>query len=371
MCAFKSESVIVLLCVIVITIQLTKGQQNETSTQPPGKSSSLPSRVTQPYEDPNSPCAPYYPPVPDFSAPGRRISEVKCYEYIWQLKLRDEKAKRLKKCREIMPVPGIIGGHKTKQGEFPNLGAIGWKLVVGTWKFMCGSSLISSKFVVTAAHCSSASERDTTLADPVPKIVRLGSTNILDSDESGNKPYDVNIIKVIVHPNFKSPKPYFDIALMELDIELLFSAHIQPACLWTKLDVNFNEKVEVTGWGVVQSGSLQISPDLLTAEVDIIDSGTCDILLSSSCNRNWCGLQDQLCAGKLTGGVDACQGDSGGPLQVKIPLPITTQGNMNYLIGVTSFGIGCGLPGLPGVYTRVASFADWIESHVWPNQTLI
>ncbi|KAJ8718657.1 hypothetical protein PYW08_002894 [Mythimna loreyi] len=376
MCAFKSESVLILF-VIAITIQLATGQQTETNSQPPGNSSlpSDPTLVPVPYEvtpiDPNSPCAPYNPPVPDFSAPGRRISEVKCYEYIWQVKLRDEKARRIEKCREIMPVPGIMGGHRAKQGEFPNMGAIGWKLVIGTWKFMCGSSLISSKFVLTAAHCSSASERDTTLADTVPKIVRLGSRNILDIDKSGNAAFDVNIIKVISHPNYKSPKQYFDIALMELDRQLLFSADIQPACLWTKPDVAmFSGKAEVTGWGVVESGSLKTSPELLTAEVDIIDSGTCSNLLHRSCNRNWCGLKEhQLCAGKLRGGVDACQGDSGGPLQVKIPLPITTQGTMNYVVGITSFGIGCGLPGLPGVYTRVASFVDWIESHVWPGQS--
>ena len=51
---------------------------------------------------------------------------------------------------------------------------------------------------------------------------------------------------------------------------------------------------------------------------------------------------------------------------MKIPLPIGSQGTMHYVLGVTSFGVGCALPGLPGVYTKVSSFIDWIEEIVWP-----
>ncbi|KAJ8718656.1 hypothetical protein PYW08_002893 [Mythimna loreyi] len=332
------------------------------------KPSSSPTLLQKPYD----PCKPFKrPPMPDFRAPGRRISEVKCFDYIWELKVRNDEAEQETECDNWKARGGIssyiVGGHYTFSGDFPNMGAIGWKMVTGTWRFMCGCTLISPNFVLTAAHCSSASERDTTIADVIPKIVRLGDKNIQDMINGTN---DADIIRIINHPKYKSPKKYFDIALMELGTVLKFNVDIQPACLWTKDSITkYGHEVQVTGWGVVESGSLKTSPELLAATVDIIDFDKCNRLLRMSCNRNWCGLQpDQMCAGKLGGGVDACQGDSGGPLQATIPLPIGSQGTMHYVLGVTSFGVGCALPGLPGVYTKVSSFIDWIEEVVWPGE---
>lgn len=54
--------------------------------------------------------------------------------------------------------------------------------------------------------------------------------------------------------------------------------------------------------------------------------------------------------------VPVLQGDSGGPLTCSEPGPRPRE----VLFGVTSWGDGCGEPGKPGVYTRVAVFKDWL-----------
>ncbi|XP_072938403.1 uncharacterized protein [Epargyreus clarus] len=322
-------------------------------------------------QQPN-PCTPFVSTKPNYNR-GRRISEAKCLEYIWELKNRDDKLKHDNICflykKEEDAKRGIIhhaavGGRITSPGEFPHMGALGWRAVIGTWLFMCGSSLISSKFLLTAAHCSKVSSKDTTVANTQPEIVRLGDKNIIDVYANGHSPVDKQILRFIVHPQYKPPKKYFDIALIELTTEVSFDKFIQPACLWSQADTSpLGIKASLTGWGTVDSAKQTTSPELQAAFVDIIDSDRCNYLLRSAFNRHFQGIQPhQICAGVLAGGVDACQGDSGGPLQMKIPLPITTQGSMSYVIGVTSFGIGCARANYPGVYTRVSSFIDWIES---------
>lgn len=71
--------------------------------------------------------------------------------------------------------------------------------------------------------------------------------------------------------------------------------------------------------------------------------------------------ESQYCAIDPHGISDSCQGDSGGPLQ------IYPEGSyIAKVVGIVSFGISCG-SAWPGIYTRVAYYLDWIESHVWPN----
>lgn len=69
-----------------------------------------------------------------------------------------------------------------------------------------------------------------------------------------------------------------------------------------------------------------------------------------------------LCAGVLKGGMDSCQGDSGGPLM--IPTGRLSEPTVYYQIGIVSYGIGCARADVPGVYTRVSSFVEWIEEKV-------
>lgn len=62
-----------------------------------------------------------------------------------------------------------------------------------------------------------------------------------------------------------------------------------------------------------------------------------------------------MCAGK--GKSDSCQGDSGGPLLVP-------NGDKYEIVGIVSWGVGCGRAGYPGVYTRVVKYLPWLRANL-------
>ncbi|CAG9130135.1 unnamed protein product [Plutella xylostella] len=325
-----------------------------------------------------NPCDDYDPKKPDFFSPELNVNQILCREFIWEARRNELRQPREAACKKkkddeagIFSIQ-VFGGHNVEEGDFPHMGAIGWKAIDdtdGLWVFKCGCTLISHKFVLTAAHCTHVPV-DSTIAEPDSKIVRLGDKNIIKNARDGKN--DFKIIRTIVHPRYASPRKYYDIALMELEKNVEFSTLIRPACLWNDLifdNKDLPHRPTVTGWGAVESASKIISPELQVAELDIIPKDTCEELLRPSCNRNFCSVfHSQVCGGNLTGGVDTCQGDSGGPFQVELDLPEDMSGRMHYVLGITSFGVGCGRPDTPAVYTAVSFFTRWIEENIWPDE---
>ncbi|KAG6451049.1 hypothetical protein O3G_MSEX006917 [Manduca sexta] len=244
------------------------GVLNDTSPPFDSDRTSLPREPSQliSSEDEEDPCNPHFSEKPDFLAGGRRISEAKCTEYVWNLERMQEIELKRVSCelkRNWRPAgyfglaPPAVGGRAALPGEFPHMGAVGWLGLKGEWLFKCGSSLISPKFVLTAAHCSKASSLSTDLADPFPKIVRLSHVEIyFVRHYEFPRNYDVKIERIIVHPNYRPPKKYYDIALMELDHEVGFWQMVHPACLWTSPDVRqLSTIATLTGWGVLKEGT--------------------------------------------------------------------------------------------------------------------
>ena len=71
-------------------------------------------------------------------------------------------------------------------------------------------------------------------------------------------------------------------------------------------------------------------------------------------------LDGSMCAGFEEGGKDACNADSGGPLMVE-------EDGRHVVVGVVNGGIGCDRPKLPGLYTRVNNYIDWISETINTN----
>ncbi|XP_053231082.1 transmembrane protease serine 12-like isoform X1 [Podarcis raffonei] len=246
---------------------------------------------------------------------------------------------------EIPAGSRIIGGHDAQLGAWP------WQVSLQVFHFgigyqhMCGGSLINHNSVLTAAHCI----KEWTFPEFWKAV--LGLHHLYRY-----QPYTVKsrIRAIIMHSDFQEKTFENDLALFKLMDSIRFNDYIQPICLPEAPLLMTNEtSCYISGWGktLERGGKRRV---LQEAEVDIIPM--------QLCNRNdWYGgalkKEDMLCAGSESGGVDTCQGDSGGPLMCYFP-----DATKYYLIGVTSFGLGCGRPTFPGVYIRTARFRSWIQS---------
>lgn len=244
----------------------------------------------------------------------------------------------------------ILGGEVAENGEFPHMAALVYERGNG-YEFDCGGSVLSSTFVLTAAHCVDTLDRIE------PTVVRAGVINI--GGKAWNPQTDVRIAQIIINPQYNRLQKYHDLALLKLENPLSFSPNLNAICLETN-EEDPEVPLTITGWGKTSNTRDTRSNILLKTNVTAVSRDECN-----DSYKNWRKLPkgiaaDQLCAGDPRGISDACQGDSGGPL-----VTVSKEGQ-NRLVGVTSFGRGCGSP-VPGVYVRVSSYLDWIESVVWPN----
>lgn len=242
--------------------------------------------------------------------------------------------------RSMFKTSRIVGGQDTEEGEFP------WQisLHVKNYGHVCGASLISPKWLVTAAHCVQDDGR-TRYSQPSTWEAYLG---LHTQKKLGSQVVKKNVKQVISHPNYNDYTFDNDVALMELDSPVTYSDYIRPICL-PAAQHNFptGSTVWITGWGATREGGFAASV-LQKAQVRIINWKTCDKLMGGQLTSR------MLCAGVLTGGVDACQGDSGGPLS-------SPSGSRMFLAGVVSWGDGCARRNKPGIYTTVTKFRGWIK----------
>ncbi|XP_055384408.1 uncharacterized protein LOC129614047 [Condylostylus longicornis] len=290
----------------------------------------------------------------------KNISMIKCREYaaaVFQktysipLTAGSQPRERPTDTCGVKTIPLIVGGQLASSREFPHMALLGYGEDKKNIKWACGGTLISERFILTAAHCI-----NTRLG--TPKHVRLGELDLnVDDDDSE----DFEVEESIVHPDFKRLSKYNDIALVKLNRNVTFSPNKRPACLPVQHDSNATRSI-ATGWGKTEwagSGS------------EHLQKVTLKKFTESECNKTYAaysnalprGIQyeTQICAGSKYEAKDTCQGDSGGPLQIYH----TNEYCMYQIIGITSFGILCGSPGVPGVYTRVFPYNDWIERIVW------
>ncbi|KAM7356121.1 trypsin 3A1 isoform 1-T1 [Cochliomyia hominivorax] len=254
--------------------------------------------------------------------------------------------------------PRIVGGLEASRHEMPYIVSL-----TRRGGHFCGATIIHEKWLLTAGHCICNGLNNIMKPSQIQGVMGLHSIsqylNGIDSGHEGEVPIKVNFKNIVPHPNYKCTSTKNDIALLELIQPIRFSRHIQPSCLSSAGSVrnHENELATVSGWGWTQENqSVGERADVLRkASVRVWNNNACERSYQLNGRPNSIISDTQLCAGYENGGIDSCWADSGGPLMSK----------ENYLIGVVSTGIGCARPGLPGIYTRVSKYVNWMESVIF------
>ncbi|KAK3862929.1 hypothetical protein Pcinc_031251 [Petrolisthes cinctipes] len=231
----------------------------------------------------------------------------------------------------------IVGGVPTQFGQM----GFTVRLEVGPSGIQCGGALINNYYVLTAAHCFLS------LSNPSVAIT-LGDRFIRPTD---NTRYTASSLQVIVHEDYNRITMEHDIALVRLDRPVPYSGNLYPVCL-AQTDPQPGSTAFASGWGHTTyqgTGSGQ----MMMVGLHVLSHQDC-VRLDEEDDDFLLGVEEtMLCT--CTDNKDACQGDSGGPL-----VYVDLVAGKYELIGVISFGHQCALPGVPGVYSRVTEYTDWV-----------
>ncbi|XP_045495607.1 uncharacterized protein LOC123694260 isoform X1 [Colias croceus] len=243
--------------------------------------------------------------------------------------------------------PAYVDGD-SEFGEYPWQAAI-LKKDPKESVYVCGGTLIDGLHIMTAAHCIKSYKG-------FDLRVRLGEWDVNHDVEF--YPYiERDVISVHVHPQYYAGTLDNDLAILKLDhpVEWTKFPHISPACLPDKYTDFSGQRCWTTGWGKDAFGSNGKYQNILKeVDVPVLPHGLCQQQLRQTrLGYNYELNPGFVCAGGEEG-KDACKGDGGGPL-------VCERGGTWQLVGVVSWGIGCGQPGVPGVYVKVAHYLDWIS----------
>ncbi|XP_058794269.1 trypsin-1-like [Phymastichus coffea] len=208
-------------------------------------------------------------------------------------------------------VTRVVGGNNAEVGEFPHQISLQY-ILSGVMTHICGGSIISEKWILTAGHCVFG------LGEVSSFFVKAGKHNIMLEEDSEQKAL---IEDIFIHENYTGSKTAivfyayvitrnvapFDIALLKLKVPLKFNKRIAPIRLPAESGVEPVGYATVSGWGSISLTVNSTMPAILQkVKILIIDFKTCyaALLLSGEESKLH---NTNFCTGPLNGGLGACQ----------------------------------------------------------------
>ncbi|XP_034108676.1 seminase [Drosophila albomicans] len=219
--------------------------------------------------------------------------------------------------------PRIIGGHVTSINELKYL------VQVSTSNTICGGSLITTRWVISAAHCVYNANLD--------DLKVIGGTSKQGDTTNG----------VVRRVNMVATPKEFSIKTLNMDVSALYldsdmtGTNVETIKLASQ-SVPAGQLVKVSGWGATSKTSSETAL--------YVHSVIMPMWSNAACRAAYRGKQhitrSMVCA-SVPNKRDSCDGDSGGPMVYH-----------GELVGIVSYGYACATS-LPGVYTSVPVVRRW------------
>ncbi|MYW67288.1 trypsin-like serine protease [Streptomyces sp. SID8379] len=240
----------------------------------------------------------------------------------------------------------VIGGRQVQVSDSPWVVALSSRDRFGGTRAgqFCGGVVVARSTVLTAAHCMSEDVLGVARGE-VRDLKVIAGRSDLGSDEGAEIP----VRGTWVNPDYDRHTNSGDVAVLTLATPLP-EGYALPMADADDPAYRPGTGAAVYGWGDT-TGAGDYPRTLRAARVQVLPDAVCQEAYPGSSDGTYV-TSSMLCAGEQEGGRDACQGDSGGPL--------VAQGR---LIGLVSWGSGCGRAGSPGVYTRVSDVLRVLDRH--------
>jgi len=235
----------------------------------------------------------------------------------------------------------IVHGADAKLGQFPH--QVLWENTASYDNVFCGGSIYNKSTIITAAHCCVSLTQG---------HVHLKDQRIIAGKIDRHAPVngqELSIRSYIIHPYYNGGH-HNDICLLTLENDLKFNDNVKAIALNNET-IEVGTKCIVSGWGAPREGRPVYSDILQYVELELWSNDQCNKAFEDLVNPVTIDPTTEICA--YFNHKDTCTGDGGAPFVCN-----------GTLTGIRSWGIGCARQGLPGVYTNVKTYVDWIKENL-------